>query len=107
MTSIAQAVPGKTSPNGASRAALAVLGTAGVVALALAGVTFLGLAVAFPIALPIAERYDIYVSPADAAIARQFAEVWWVFVVASVVTFAAALFAAVKLLGRVSPVPAE
>ena len=62
-----------------AKAVLFVATFVAVTALTLAGLTFLGLAIAFPVALPIAEANHIHVSAADAARASQFAGIWWVF----------------------------
>src|SRR5690349_2187431 len=55
-----------------------VVGVASIV-LAVAGLTFIGLAIAFPIAVPVAQAHHVPVSPADAALAQRFAGLWWAF----------------------------
>jgi hypothetical protein len=94
-------------PSRGAQVALAAVAVVVVSALALAGITFFGLAVGFAIALPIAEQYHIAVSASDLEIVRQFAPFWAAFVAASVVSFAAAAFAIVKFVGLISPVQPE
>jgi hypothetical protein len=81
-----------------------VVGISVVSALVVAGLTFFGLAIAFPIAIPVAEHYNLPVKASDLALARQFAGLWWVFAAASVASFTAAVVTVVKLINRVSPV---
>src|SRR3954463_16580013 len=65
------------TPNRGPRTAMAIgIGIAGVavaLTLALVGLTFLGLAIAFPIAVPIATAYLVPIKAADAALAASFA----------------------------------
>ena len=90
-----------------SRIALITVATVAVSALVLVAITLFGLAVGFEIALPIADQLHIPVKATDLEIARQFAGVSWVFAVASIVTFFAAIVTAVKFIQHVSPPPAE
>jgi hypothetical protein len=76
-----------------------------VFALFIAGVTFVALAIAFPVAIPLAEQYRLPISAADIALAERFAEVWWVFGLLSVASFSAAIVVAVKSIAILSPVP--
>jgi hypothetical protein len=94
-------------PSRSTRIAIVTVATVAVSALVLAAITFFGLAVGFEIALPIADQLHIPVKPSDLEIARQFAGIWWVFAVASIVTFFAAIVTAVKVIQHVSPPPAE
>jgi hypothetical protein len=92
------------APTFAANVTIVVLGVALAVALAIAGVTFFALAIAFPIALTVADAVRAYVSPSDLAIATQLAAIWPVFVVASVASFGASVAVVVKLIQRASPV---
>jgi uncharacterized oligopeptide transporter (OPT) family protein len=92
-----------SGPNGAASFAIAVVASIAVVGLLVASATFLGLAIAFPIAVPVAERFHVAVSASDVALAQQFAGVWWVFALASVATIGAAVVIAVKAVERLSP----
>lgn len=87
-----------------------VVGIAGAIAvlvLLAVGVTFVGLAIAFPIAIPLAEAYHLPVSAHDAALAQGFASVWWTFAALAFASFAAAGVTVVKLIGFLSPVPRD
>jgi len=86
-------VPGGVSSRRSTGLSL-VLGLAGIVVflgLVLAGLTFFALAIAFPIAVPLAESIGVPVSAHDASIASSLSGVTWVFIVASVASFAAGL----------------
>jgi hypothetical protein len=74
-----------------------------VLVLFVAGMTFIGLAIAFPIAVPIAEAYHVPISPADAGLAERFAAVWWAFAALAIASFAAAGVLVVKVIGYLSP----
>jgi hypothetical protein len=87
-------------------AAIALIGIAGitlVLTFVVAGFAFMGLAIAFPIAVPFAERFSLYMSPADIELAKQFADFSWLFGVASVLSFAAALGSMVAVIKALSP----
>src|SRR3954453_2439216 len=61
-------VPTQPARRGPSPAAAAVVGVATIVAvftLIMAGITFIGLAIAFPIAVPVAEAYHLPVRAGD------------------------------------------
>jgi hypothetical protein len=102
-----QAPSASRQPSRGTQVALAAVAVVVIGALALAGITFLGLAVGFAIALPVAEQYHVAVSASDLAIVRQFAPYWGAFVAASVVTFALAAFASIKFIERISPAQPE
>lgn len=87
----------------AVKAATLIGGIVVLIAFGLVGTTFLGLAIAGPIALPVAQQQHIYVSASDTVIAKQLASTWWVFAIASVASFAAALATIVKLIQRLDP----
>jgi len=79
----------------------------GVLTLITAGITFFALAVAFPIALPIAQAYNVPVSAADMAIAARFADLWPAFGALAFASFAAAVLVTVKLISYLSPAPRD
>lgn len=97
-------VPTQSARRGPSAAVVALVGTATVVAvfaLIMAGITFVGLAIAFPIAVPVAEAYHLPFRDEDAALAQQFAAYWWAFAVLAIASFvgaAAVTFGAAKVL---------
>jgi hypothetical protein len=91
---------------GASPAVAVVVGLVTVVAvfaLITAGFTFFGLAIAFPIAVPVAEAYHMPIRAADAALAQQFAGFWWVFAGLAVASFVAAAAVIVGVVRFLSP----
>ena len=104
MTMSTQPTSAWKQPPPVARAAIAAVAIAGVTVLFLAGITFFGLAVAFPIALPIAEELNLPVKAIDMEIARQFADMAWVFAAASVASFVGALAVVVVAIQRLSPV---
>ena len=79
-------------------------GAIAVLVLLVVGVTFVALAIAFPIAIPIAESYHLPVSARDVALAEGLAAVWWAFAAFAVASFAAAGVTVVKLISFLSPV---
>ena len=72
-----------------------------------AGITFFALAVAFPIAVPIAESYNLPVSAADAALAARFADLWWAFAGLAIASFGAVIVVMVKAISFLSPTPRD
>jgi hypothetical protein len=88
-------------------ASKAVLGTALVLFVALVGITFVALAFAFPVAVPLIEQQHLPVSADDLALAKTYASFWWAFMIVGVVALAGAAVAAVKLVQHLDPVPAE
>jgi hypothetical protein len=95
--------------NGGPAAAIVIgiVATVAVFGLFIAGVTFLGLAIAFPIAGSVAAEYHVYVSPSDLALAERFAGFWWVFGALAVACVGAAVIVAVKAIERLSPTPRD
>jgi hypothetical protein len=83
-----------------------VVGVASIV-LAVAGLTFIGLAIAFPIAVPVAQAHHVPVSPADAALAQHFAGLWWAFLALGLASFLASAAIVVKLISFLSPGPRD
>jgi hypothetical protein len=82
-------------------AALAIIVVAAVAFLTLVsiGITFIGFAIAFPIAVPVAEYFGVAFSSTDAAIAQAVAGFWWAFLGLAFASFGAAFLvvaAAVK-----------
>jgi hypothetical protein len=90
-----------------NNATVAVVGSVVVFVLAIAGITFLALAVAFPVVVPLVQDQHLPVSAQDLALAKSFASFWWAFGTAAVVSLAGAVFTAVKLIERLDPAPAE
>ena len=90
-------------PNPLVAAIVGVSGVVGAIALVVAGLTFVGLAIAFPIAVPVAESHGVELSVRDVELARQFAQFAWVFAVLAVVSFTSAVAVLVAVVRAVSP----
>ena len=100
--------PDRASASGGTTAvAIAIVATVAVAGLFLAGITFFGLAIAFPIAGPIAAQYHVHVPAADLALADRLADFWWVFGAMSIAFVGAAVVVAVKAIERLSPTPRD
>jgi hypothetical protein len=100
------------NPAGPARSPLgktskAVLGTAFVLFVALVGITFVALAFAFPVAVPLIEQQHLPVTADDLALAKTYASFWWAFMIVGIVALAGAAVAAVKLVQHLDPAPAE
>ena len=91
-------------PRPAAAAAIVVLAAAALLGLFVAGVTFIGLAIAFPIAVPVAASYHVVISASDIALAERFADVWPLFAGLGFASLVGALVVAVKALEALSPV---
>jgi hypothetical protein len=94
-------------PNAVVGIAVGMIGAVSVLVLLVAGLTFVGLAIAFPIAVPIAAAYALPISATDAALAEQFAAMWWAFGALAIASFVAAGVIVVKLIGFLSPTPRD
>jgi hypothetical protein len=106
----ASLVSSKPARQGPSAAVALVVGAVAVVSvftLIVAGMTFVGLAIAFPIAVPVAQAYHVPIAAADAAIAERFAGLWWAFAALAVVSFSAAALVTVKVADILSPRPRD
>ena len=91
-------------PRGTAAAvSIAMIAIVAVLGLFTAGVTFLGLAIGFPIAGTVAAQYHVLVSPTDLALANQLAGFWWLFGLFSIASVGAAVLVAVKAIEHLSP----
>ena len=99
--------PARPGRSALSTATLAVVGTAFALFLALVGITFVALAAAFPIVVPMIQDQHLPVSARDFEMAKAFASVWWIFAGIGVATLVAALVTAVKLVQHLDPPTAE
>jgi hypothetical protein len=106
-TSTVAAGPVRQGRPFSGNATVAVVGSVVVFVLAIAGITLLALAVAFPVVVPLVQDQHLPVSAQDLALAKSFASFWWAFGAAGVVSLAGAVFTAVKLIERLDPAPAE
>lgn len=94
-------------PGAAAALIVGFIGAIAVLVLLVVGVTFAALAIAFPIAIPIAESYHLPVSAHDVALAEGLAAVWWAFAALAIASFAAAGVTVVRLIAVLSPVPKD
>ncbi len=94
----------RASPT-ATKVAVAVAQFAAVLAFAVAGTIFIGLAIASPIVVPIAHRQGLALSGMDLATARQLGSVWWLFAVGGILSFGGALATLGNLMQRLSTPP--
>jgi uncharacterized oligopeptide transporter (OPT) family protein len=85
--------------------ALALIASAAIFGLLISGVVFLAMAVAFEIAVPIAQQYDVSNSTRDMALAARVAELWWIPGGIAIATFLAAAGIALKAINRVGSDP--
>ena len=90
-------------PSTAAAVAIFVIAAAGVLGLFVAGITFIGLAIAFPIAVPIAAHYQLAVAASDVALAERFADFWWIFAGLGFASLVGAVVVAIKALQALSP----
>jgi hypothetical protein len=107
VTASTNITPVQPRRSGLSTATQAVVGTAFALFLALIGITFVALAAAFPIVVPMIQDQHLPVSARDFEMAKAFASVWWIFAGVGVATLVAALVTAVKLVQHLDPQPSE
>ena len=75
----------------AATVAIAIVAGSTVIGLIFAAITFGALAIAFPLAVPVAHQFQVAVSPNDVLIAERLASIWWVFAGASMMSLLAAV----------------
>ena len=105
--SFAQLSTTRTGPTPAGAVSVAIVAGITVLTLIVAGFTFFALAIAFPIAVPIAEANNIPVSAADMALAARFADLWWAFGALAFASYGVALVVIVKAISILSPAPRD
>jgi hypothetical protein len=71
--------------------AIAIVAGSTVLGLIVAATTFGALAIAFPLAVPIAHQFQVAVSTNDVLIAERLSSIWWVFAGASIMSLLAAV----------------
>lgn len=103
---IRTATPSRARHGTAATIGIAIVAGTTVAGLFIAAITFAALAIAFPIAVPIAQQYRVPVAPSDVAIAQQFAAMWWVFGGLAVLSLVAAAAIVIKTVARFGPSPA-
>jgi hypothetical protein len=101
------AQPGNGAPSESAKlVAIVVLGLGLAGILALTGITLLSLAFALPIALTVADTYNLYVPASDVALATQLATMAPAFAVAGLAAAVASLVTVVKIIQRIDRSPA-
>jgi hypothetical protein len=106
-TSFAPQPAERHGPDPATGIVVGLIAGIAVLTLIVAGITFAALAVAFPIAVPIAQAWHLPIAAADEILAERFAAFWWAFAALAAASFGAALVIVVKLIGFLSPAPRD
>src|SRR5262245_3677239 len=102
-SSFPQPQQSRRQPSPAAAAVIGVITVVVVFTLITAAFTFAGLAIAFPIAVPIAEAYHLPIRVGDAALAQTLAGFWWVFAGLAIASLVGAVVTAVKAVQFLSP----
>jgi hypothetical protein len=105
--SLTPSAPARSGPSPVVALVIGAVTTVSVFTLIIAGITFVGLAIAFPIAVPVAQAYHVPIAAADAALAERFAGLWWAFAALAVVAFSAAALVTVKVADILAPRPRD
>ena len=95
--------PARSGVSPVAAVAIVLVAAAAFMTLITAGITFLGFAIAFPIAVPIAEYFDVAFTATDAAVAQTIAGFWWAFVALAVASFGAATLVVVAAIRALTP----
>ena len=90
----------------AATVAIAIVAGSTVFGLIIAAITFGALAIAFPIAVPIAHQFQVAVSANDVLVAERFAAFWWVFAGVSIMSLLTAIAVIVATVKHVESPPA-
>jgi hypothetical protein len=93
------------APRLATKLAIVFAQFAIVFGFAVAGTIFLGLTIASPIVVPLAERQNVALSATDLATAGQLGSMWWVFALGMIFSFGAALATIGILMQRLAAPP--
>ena len=97
-----QPAPARAGASPLAVVAIVFVAAIAFVTLITAGITFAALAVAFPVAVPVAEYFNLPFTAADAAIAEIATGYWWAFVALAVTSFGAAALVAVASIRAIS-----
>ena len=105
--SIRTPAPRAARHGAATTLAIAIVAGSMVIGLIFAAITFGALAIAFPMAVPIAHQFHVAVSANDVLIAERFASLWWVFAGAAMVSLLAAVAVTVGTVKHFESPPAS
>jgi hypothetical protein len=97
-----QPAPARAGASPFAVVAIVFVAAIAFVTLITAGISFAALAIAFPVAVPVAEYFNVPFTAADAAIAQLAASYWWAFVALAVTSFGAAALVAVGSIRAIS-----
>src|SRR5690349_11866239 len=98
-----QPAPARSEPSPVAVVAIVLVAAVAFLTLVTAGITFIALAIAFPMAVPIADYFNVAVKPVDAAIAQQVAGFWWAFAALAVASFGGAAVVIAAAVRAVTP----
>jgi hypothetical protein len=98
-----QPAPSRVGPSPATVVGIVLVAAIAFVTLVTVGITFASLAIAFPIAVPLAEQFHVAVKPADAALAQQLAGIWPAFVALAIAFFGFALLVVAAAVRALTP----
>jgi hypothetical protein len=88
-------------------ALIALIGSVSLFVVAIVGISFLALAVAFPVVVQLVQDRQIVIPASDLALAKDFAAAAWMFAVVGVATLVASVIAAVKFVQYLDDAPSE
>jgi hypothetical protein len=92
-----------SGPGAGASIAIALIAGSAILGLFVAAITFFALAIAFPIAVPIADQYHVFISAADRALAERLADFAWAFGALGIGSLVGAAFVALKSIQLLSP----
>jgi hypothetical protein len=98
-----QPAPARSGVSPAAAVAIVVVAAVAFLTLITAGFTFVGFAIAFPLAVPVAEYFNVVVTSTDIAIAQQAAGFWWAFALLAVASLGAAVLVVVAAIKALTP----
>ena len=95
--------PARSNVSTAAALAIVLVAAVAFMTLITAGITFIGFAIAFPIAVPVAEYFHVAFTQTDAAVAQSIAGFWWAFVALAFASFGAAVLVVAAAIRALSP----
>ena len=95
--------PARSNVSTAAALAIVLVAAVAFMTLITAGITFIGVAIAFPIAVPVAQYFHVAFTQTDAAVAQSIAGFWWAFVALAFASFGAAVLVVAAAIRALSP----